>query len=578
MIVNLTIRQQIVSLRIAALSIASSGNGTDGNDGWSPTLAIVSDGARRVQMVSDWTGGEGTKPATGLYVGASGLVEDIADAVDIRGATGPQGTQGIQGDTGATGPQGPQGLQGPQGIQGEPGADGADGNAADIAAEIHGATDKPTPVDADEFGIWGSVANALRRVTWANIKATLKAYFDTLYAAASHNQDASAHGQTATGRALVTAVSTAAARTAIGLGNVDNTSDANKPVSTATQTALDGKQSTAEKGSANGYASLDSGGKVPQAQLPAIAITEYLGEVANQTAMLALSGQKGDWCIRTDTGAVWIITGTDPALLGSWTSVSYPASPVTSVAGRTGDVTISAADVSGLGTAAELDVPESGNAASGEVVKGSDSRLTDSRTPTSHTHAPGDITSGGATTGQVLQWNGSAWVPATPSGGSSNTRWVGAGELIPRVTSGAGIDGEELSTNKVNLDYLAFDTAADEYAQVAFAWPSGFATYTATFHWTAASGSGGVVWRSSARCYADDDALDQAMGTAQSVADTLLAANDAHKSSATSAITPAGTVSAGNLCIVQVSRNTGDGSDTLAVDARLIGVLLEFSA
>ena len=28
----------------------------------------------------------------------------------------------------------------------------------------------------------------------------------------------------------------------IGLGNVDNTSDANKPISTATQTALDGKQ------------------------------------------------------------------------------------------------------------------------------------------------------------------------------------------------------------------------------------------------------------------------------------------------------------------------------------------------
>ena len=249
---------------------------------------------------------------------------------------------------------------------------------------------------------------------------------ETAGSVATHDADTGAHGQTATGRAVLTAASTAAARTAIGLGNVDNTSDAGKPISTATQTALDGKQSTSEKGSAGGYASLDSGGKVPQAQLPAIAITEYLGEVANQTAMLALSGQKGDWCIRTDTGAVWIITGTDPALLGSWTSVSYPASPVTSVAGRTGDVTISEADVSGLGTAAALDVPESGNAASGEVVKGSDSRLTDSRTPTSHTHAPSDITSGGATTGQVLQWNGSAWVPATPSGGGATPAGSGA--------------------------------------------------------------------------------------------------------------------------------------------------------
>ena len=166
---------------------------------------------------------------------------------------------------------------------------------------------------------------------------------------------------------------------------------------------------------------------------------------------------------------------------------------------------------------------------------------------------------------------------ATPSGGSSNTKWVGAGELIPRITNGAGIDGEELATNDINLDYLAFDSATSEGAQVSFAWPSGFATLTATFHWTAASGTGGVRWQASARCYADDDALDQAQGTSQAVSDTLLAANDAHKSGATSAITPAGTVAAGNLCVVEITRAPSHGDDTLAVDARLIGVMLEFA-
>lgn len=150
--------------------------------------------------------------------------------------------------------------------------------------------------------------------------------------------------------------------------------------------------------------------------------------------------------------------------------------------------------------------------------------------------------------------------------------------MIPRVTAGTGIDGEELATNDVNMDYLAFDTSTAEGAQVSFAWPSGFATFTATFHWTAASGSGGVRWSASARCYADDDALDQAQGTAQEVSDTLLAANDAHKSSATSAITPGGTVAAGNLCIVEIERVPSHGDDTLAVDARLIGVMLEFAA
>jgi hypothetical protein len=53
----------------------------------------------------------------------------------------------------------------------------------------------------------------------------------------------------------------------VGLSNVDNTSDINKPVSTAQQTALNLKQNTNEKGVANGYASLDSSGLIPSSQL-----------------------------------------------------------------------------------------------------------------------------------------------------------------------------------------------------------------------------------------------------------------------------------------------------------------------
>lgn len=74
--------------------------GVQGYKGWSPILATVADGVRRVLQVTDWTGGEGTKPATGSYIGASGLVTDIASAVDIRGAQGPSGsvTDGDKGD------------------------------------------------------------------------------------------------------------------------------------------------------------------------------------------------------------------------------------------------------------------------------------------------------------------------------------------------------------------------------------------------------------------------------------------------------------------------------------------------
>ena len=42
-------------------------------------------------------------------------------------------------------------------------------------------------------------------------------------------------------------------------------------------------------------------------------------------------------------------------------------------------------------------------------------------TPTSHTHGLGDLTQGGATTGQVIAWSGSAWAPATVSGGGGGS-------------------------------------------------------------------------------------------------------------------------------------------------------------
>lgn len=56
--------------------------------------------------------------------------------------------------------------------------------ASAIPYNIHAATSKATPVDADELAIIDSAATfGLKKLTWANTKATLKTYFDTLYAA-----------------------------------------------------------------------------------------------------------------------------------------------------------------------------------------------------------------------------------------------------------------------------------------------------------------------------------------------------------------------------------------------------------
>ena len=51
--------------------------------------------------------------------------------------------------------------------------------AASMGALIYGAGEKTTPVNADYFAIADSAdSNILKKLSWANVKATLKTYFD----------------------------------------------------------------------------------------------------------------------------------------------------------------------------------------------------------------------------------------------------------------------------------------------------------------------------------------------------------------------------------------------------------------
>lgn len=102
-------------------------------------------------------------------------------------------------------------------------------------------------------------------------------------------------------------LSAAQAKTVLGLGNVDNTSDADKPVSTAQQAAINLMVPLTQKGAANGVATLDGTGKVPSGQLPSF-VDDVL-EYANLAGFPA-TGATGVLYVALDTNKVYRWSGT----------------------------------------------------------------------------------------------------------------------------------------------------------------------------------------------------------------------------------------------------------------------------
>jgi hypothetical protein len=164
----------------------------------------------------------------------------------------------------------------------------------------------------------------------------------------------------------------------------------------------------------------------------------------------------------------------------------------------------------------------------------------------------GDTGTGVGATGEIFLTAAGGW-PSTTNGCAANAK-------------------NEYVTNDIDIYSLDFDQTTQEYAQWSVWMPADWngGTITADFLWTAASGSGTVIFGLQGRSYANDEAIDQAWGTAQEATDTLLAADDIHVSPTTAAITLAGTPAASEFVQLRVYRDPA--TDTLNADAKLLGV------
>ena len=170
----------------------------------------------------------------------------------------------------------------------------------------------------------------------------------------------------------------------------------------------------------------------------------------------------------------------------------------------------------------------------------------------------------------------------TPDGISAATRTIVLTAVggTPLTTAGcAGPTQVEAATNDINYWVLDYDSSTEEHASWNILMPDSYdgGVVKATFIWSNAAGltTETVVWGIAARAFADDDAIDQALGTEVTVTDTWIAQNDVHVSPESGDITIGGGPTGGDWVVFVVARKVA--SDNLTGDARLLVVKLEYT-
>ena len=178
----------------------------------------------------------------------------------------------------------------------------------------------------------------------------------------------------------------------------------------------------------------------------------------------------------------------------------------------------------------------------------------------------------GAATGNTL---------AGSLGGSAGRHeiYIAAGSAKPSVTAGcAALATVASANNQPDITTLDFDATTEEYCQfsavIPKSWDRGPITYSLNWSHAATTTNFGTAWALQAVAVSNDDTIAVAFGTDVTVTKTGGTTNDVYTTDESAALTVAGAPTAGDMVFFRAHRVPSNGSDTLAIDARLHGITL----
>ena len=163
----------------------------------------------------------------------------------------------------------------------------------------------------------------------------------------------------------------------------------------------------------------------------------------------------------------------------------------------------------------------------------------------------------------------------------THTIWVPAGAMRPTVSAGcAAITDVETTADRPDMQVLDFDGSSEEHAQFQVAFPKSWNAGTVTYRvfWTStATDTDAVIWTLEGVSVANDATIDVAYGTGVAVTDNNISAAEDCLVSATSSAVTIASAADDALTFFRIWRDADAGGDTMAEDARLIGVQIFYT-